>query len=928
MRFEQHGVDNRSQGETDMPRTERPLASEDTELGGFAADLRKLRDKAGKPSYRELASRAHYSAATLSDAAGGKKLPTLAVTLAYVRACDGDEQEWEQRWRAIAAPPDPTGEAPYVGLMAFQQEDAGRFFGREKLTAKLVDLVASRPLVGVFGASGSGKSSLLRAGLLPHLDNAVIYTPGVHPLDECAVRLAQATGESAVVLRSELTEPAALGLLARQHDLVLVIDQFEEIFTLCGPEQRDWFVQALVAAPRVVIGVRADFYGHIGRHPELVEALEGAQLLVGPMTTDELRRAIVEPARHVGATVESALVTRLVADVAGQAAALPLVQHALVETWHRRRGMTLSLVGYEQAGGVDHAIARTAEAVYSQLTPGQQQTARRTFLRLIALGEGTEDTKRRAVREDLDADVLERLANARLVTLSEQHAELTHEALIRSWPRLRDWIAEDRNALRVHHQLTEAAAAWGGDRDLLYKGVRLAQAGELSQDSLSEPERAFLSASQADGRRRARTVRVVVSVLSVLVLLLAGTVVFAAVKAQEATQQRNDAWAGRAATEVMRLVPTDPMKAARLALAAYAVTPAPVTRDAVLNADAARQARTVTRGPDAGFLTMSTDGAFFIAVNGRGPATVVHRSDDPREADPQLGDQVIQVVLTTDDRRLFTFETSGEVRIWDITDPRKPKQLGKLSLPENGRGLSVNRDGTLATATVFVGGGPQRQVHLWDLRDPARPQESRLPESVVLAAALAPSGREMAVLVREDSVQRPLLELWDLTNGGRHIRTRVTVPDDSIDVVISNGGTQVAVATGTGITVWDVTGTNEPAVRATVPRPSDYTREFAFSADDRQIAVQNQSTVDVWDITGKGEAVMAGSFGGFRGIADGLRYREREKAFNVVDGQPSTWSLSTDLAKVKFGLCRERTIVLTDEEWRRYFPDVERVPVC
>ncbi|WP_143467183.1 helix-turn-helix domain-containing protein, partial [Lentzea kentuckyensis] len=420
-----------------MPRTERPLDSEDTELGSFAADLRKLRDKAGKPSYRTLASRAHYSAATLSDAAGGRKLPSLAVTLAYVKACDGDEQEWEQRWRAIAAPPEPTGEAPYVGLQAFQQEDAARFFGREKLTAKLVELTSARPFVGVFGASGSGKSSLLRAGLLPHLERALIFTPGVQPLDECAVRIAQVTGDSAVVLSSELTDPAALGLIARQHDLVLVIDQFEEIFTLCGPAQRDWFVQALVSAPHVVIGVRADFYGHIGRHPELVEALEGAQLLVGPMTTDELRRAIVEPALHVGAAVETALVTRLVADVAGQAAVLPLVQHVLAETWHRRRGMTLTLVGYEEAGGVEHAIARTAEAVYSQLTEEQRQTARRIFLRLIALGEGTEDTKRRATRADLDAEVLEHLANARLVTLTEHHAELTHEALIRSWPRLR-----------------------------------------------------------------------------------------------------------------------------------------------------------------------------------------------------------------------------------------------------------------------------------------------------------------------------------------------------------------------------------------------------------------------------------------------------------------------------------------------------------
>ncbi|MEV6242791.1 helix-turn-helix domain-containing protein [Lentzea sp. NPDC051838] len=914
-----------------MPRTERPLDSEDTELGRFAADLRKLRDKAGKPSYRELASRAHYSAATLSDAASGKKLPSLAVTLAYVKACDGDVREWEQRWRDIAAPPEPRGEAPYVGLKAFEKEDADRFFGREKLTAKLVDLVTTRPFTGVFGASGSGKSSLLRAGLLPKLGNTLIFTPGVQPQDECAVRLAQATGDSAVVLHSELTDPAALGLIARQHDLTLVVDQFEEIFTLAGPEQRDWFVQALANAPRVVIGVRADFYGHIGRHPELVEALEGGQLLVGPMTTDELRRAIIEPAQHVGATVESALVTRLVADVAGQAAALPLVQHALVETWQRRRGMTLSLVGYEEAGGVDHAIARTAEAVYEKLTHRQQLTARRTFLRLIALGEGTEDTKRRASREDLDAEVLEHLANARLVTLTEHHAELTHEALIRSWPRLRDWIAEDRDALRVHHQLTVAAAEWKGDRDLLYKGARLAQAEELSQHTLSDPERAFLTASQADGRRRARRVRVVVSILSVLVLLLAGTVVFAAVKADEATQQRNDALAGRAATEVMRLVPTDPLKAARLALAAYAVTPGPATRDAVLNADAARMTRAVSFGAQTlgRNLSMATNSEFLIGTDGIRPATILAGWNDQGARPPAMGDKVSQAVLTNDDRRVITVEESGGARIWDVSDPRSPKQLGAFSLHGTGHALSVNRDGTVAAEVVLRDGDPQGrgQAFIWDLRDPARPLETPWPYMSVFSAAVAPSGDDVALLIRDEKERVVHVEVLDLRNGGKHIRTWWKVPDETRVVAISNNGRLLAGWTGSGLTIWDIS-TNEPTVWGTVPRAEADTRAFEFSADDERLAVQSSATVDVWDISKKGEATTAGSFGGFRGSAQGLRYRDREQAFSVIDDQPAGWSLQTDLAKVKRGLCRERTIELTDDEWRRYFPGVKRVPVC
>ncbi|MGW6933186.1 nSTAND1 domain-containing NTPase [Lentzea sp. NPDC054927] len=916
-----------------MPRTERPLDSKDSELGGFAADLRKLRDKAGKPSYRALASRAHYSAATLSDAAGGKKLPSLAVTLAYVKACDGDEQEWEQRWRAIAAPPDPTGEAPYVGLKAFQKEDADRFFGREKLTAKLVELTSARPFVGVFGASGSGKSSLLRAGLLPSLTNALIFTPGVHPLDECAVRLAQATGESAVAFRSELADPAALGLLARQHDLVLVIDQFEEVFTLCGPEQRDWFVQALVSAPRVVIGVRADFYGHIGRHPELVEALEGSQLLVGPMTTDELRRAIVEPAQHVGATVETALVTRLVADVAGQAAALPLVQHALVETWRRRRGMTLSLVGYEEAGGVEHAIARTAEAVYEQLSPEQRQTAQRTFLRLIALGEGTEDTKRRANREGLDAEVVERLATARLVTLTEQHAELTHEALIRSWPRLRDWIAEDREALRVHHQLTEAAAEWGGDRDLLYKGARLAQASELSPDSLTEPERVFLTASQADGRRRVRRTRVVVSVLSVLVLLLGGTVVFAAAKAQEATQQRNDALAGRAATEVMRLLPTDPSQAARLALAAYAVTPTLATQDAVLNADAARW-NSYTAGqqmlswPNVGRLSLSTRGEFYLDVFASGVTSAALRFRGQDQDDPviSIGDRVISALLSDDDRRAFTVEAAGEVQIWDTTDPSKPKKLGVFAgAPTN---LYVSADGTTAVGVFMIDGDhPQRRTKVWDLRDPAQPREIAVPGENVSSAAVSPSGREVVLLRDDNSTNTSAAEIWVVDGERPRQRASIPLPGNPLQLVVGRTGGALAVQYSRELVVWSITDGHQPSEWWKLPMSSPYAT-VVFGRDDRMIAVQTDASVEVWPVGVTGTDVRAGSFGGFRGAISALRYREREDAFAVVDGVPSIWSLRTDFEKVVRGLCRDREVELSDEDWAKYFPDIKRVPVC
>src|SRR4051812_13005822 len=294
-----------------MPRSERPLDAGDTPLLRFAADLRALRTHAGNPPYRELSRLAHYSTAVLCDAAGGRKLPSRAVTLAFVTACGGDTTEWAVRWREVAdllasERPEPASEsAPYPGLAAFEISDADRFFGRDDLLAELLEQVRAHRFVGVFGASGSGKSSLLRAGLAAQASgHVVVMTPGAAPLAECAVRLAALTGDSAVALHAELTADRAnlhlrisQALAESPEDLVLVVDQFEEIFTLA--DDPDPFIEALVHAAttersrvRVVLGVRADFFGHCGSIPALRDALRDRTVLVGAMTPDELREAV------------------------------------------------------------------------------------------------------------------------------------------------------------------------------------------------------------------------------------------------------------------------------------------------------------------------------------------------------------------------------------------------------------------------------------------------------------------------------------------------------------------------------------------------------------------------------------------------------------------------------------------------------------
>jgi hypothetical protein len=381
-----------------VPRQERPLESEETPLLRFAGDLRRLRRRAGLPTYRELGRRTNYSAAALSEAVSGRRLPSLAVTVAFVRACDGDADEWTDRWRELAAAQqgaDGETPVPYVGLAAYQVEDADRFFGRAALTEALLTLVDERPFVGVFGASGAGKSSLLRAGLIARTRRtALVLTPGADPITELAVAVAGLIDEPAGRVREDLaTDPEALRgwLMKASDEVLLVVDQLEEAFTLCDETSRHWLVRALTstAGPhvRVVIGVRADFYGHCARHPELVTALHRAQVLVGPMSTEELRSAITEPAARAGASLETALVARLISDVAGQPAALPLASHALAETWRRRRGLLLTLTGYEDVGGIEHALARTAERTFDELAEEDRGAARRLFLRLVVPGD-------------------------------------------------------------------------------------------------------------------------------------------------------------------------------------------------------------------------------------------------------------------------------------------------------------------------------------------------------------------------------------------------------------------------------------------------------------------------------------------------------------------------------------------------------------
>jgi hypothetical protein len=529
-----------------MPRGERPLDTDDEVLSQFAGDLRRLREKAGSPPYRQLGKRAHYSAGTLSDAAGGRKLPTRAVALAYVRACDGPVAEWDRRWHEVAAElsrrrraaPGSAGEPPYRGLAAFGAGDAGRFFGREDVVDLLRGRLAEARFLVVSGPSGSGVTSVLRAGLVPRVRQpVVVLRPGRRPLEECAARLAALTGTPAVRLRAEFAaDPGHLHLRIRQAlppeaEFLLVVDQFEEVFT-AEAEERAWFFAALARAAqtpaRVVLGLRADFADACVRHPALAELTRNALIPLEPLTAGQVRAALVRPAADAGRGLENALVATLMAEVARQPGALPFVTEALRRTWQATQGVTLTLAAYEATGGITATLAGAAEAVYGRLAPAEQAEARSLFLRLVGFGDGTPDTRRHVPHAELDpTPVVTQFVQSRLVTAGRTGLDLAHDAVIDGWPRLRGWLAADRDALRIHRRLTGATGLWeAADREpaVLFRGRQLDEAlmwAKRADARPNAPERRFLRASVelrtageiADRRRRRLSVATALTAL-------------------------------------------------------------------------------------------------------------------------------------------------------------------------------------------------------------------------------------------------------------------------------------------------------------------------------------------------------------------------------------------------------------------------------
>ncbi|ONI82939.1 hypothetical protein ALI144C_17955 [Actinosynnema sp. ALI-1.44] len=679
-----------------------------------------------------------------------------------------------------------TDHCPYPGLRSFDTGDGQWFFGREQSTRDLFarlsrQRAASGPLM-VVGASGAGKSSLLRAGLLAaHAGNAapqLAMTPGERPIGTLAARLAPFLRADPNRLAWQIYEqPASFGAMCRaavahaDAPMLIVVDQAEELFTQCAdPREREAFVTALAHAwpARVVVATRADFVEHFISLEALKPSLD-APFVLGPMTAKELARVVTGPAEAAGLELEPGLVDRLITDVGAgdDLGALPRLAHALRETWRNRQGNRLTLAGYQQTGGVDRAVALTADSMYARLNEYDRHALRAAVLRMVTLLDGGGIARRWARRAEVPNRVVESLVAARLVTIDRDHVQLAHDALLTAWPRLREWVAEDRQGLLVRQQLGVAVAGWqtsGRDRSDVYRGARLAAATEWAagRTDLTPDERMFLRASDRERRRRTRRLQGLSAGLAVLLVaaLVAGAL--ALIARNEAEQGRQDALSRQKAAESRAEAEVNPVGALRKAVEGWHANPTTEARGALLSAplitypsafsSGLSNVSTVDVSPDGGLIAIgSGDGKFVLwdtrarkavdtGITVRGFVSVVRFSPDGK-------------LLATSDIDRDGDVGSSSVRTWDVASG---KQVARLTgdLPAIGQ-LAWRPDGK-AIAALSLHQDDTRGVAEWDPRTGKllRP----LAKGVVNPSSISYSttGDRLAIGRGDGSV-----ELWD-----------------------------------------------------------------------------------------------------------------------------------------------------------------------
>jgi len=759
---------------------------------------------------------------------------------------------------------------PYQGLVPYDVDDNDGFFGRDADVATCLRRLGDVGVVVVVGPSGSGKSSLVRAGVAAALRRdgrrIQVVTPGAHPTD-------------------------ALTTVHRSQ--VLVVDQCEEAVTLCtDPREVTAFFDALAGRDQLVVALRADRMGAVASHPGFARVVERGLHLLNPMTSQDLRACIAGPANQAGLLLEPGLVDLLLREVEDEPGALPLLSHALRETWAHREGRTLTVAGYQATGGIRAAVARTADDVWSALDPDQQRVTHDLMLRLVGTGAEGEPVRRRVPRRLLATDreheqVVERLVAARLVTSDEGGLQIAHEALARAWPRLQDWLAEDAQGQQVRHHLSASAEAWDGlgrpDSEL-YRGVRLAQAvdwRDRTGPDLTPVERDFLDASrrQVDAELRAareraereaaarhRTRRLAAGLAAVLVLALAAAGLattqwrVAQRERSVATAREHDASARELAAAAVSNLEVDPERSLLLAMAAIDETRSvngTVVPEAV---EALHRAVTTPRvvmsesgSGWGGRLDWSPAGVLgspegvFVTEGPEGTGRVNIRDAETRTRVYSFvghdGD-VTDVDLSPDGSKLATTGDDGVLNVWQLS-------TGELLARVRGEGIasgpSFSADGT-TVAAAWSGNEPA--VRVLDLASHRVVWTHRIPAAA--DTALNPDGTRIAVATDGEKGA-----VFDLQTGRREFELEAG-GDGGIpgQVAWSPDGRYIATTSDAPL-IYTSSGT----ILQVLPRPTGWPTGLAWSprpssspGRDRLVTGGSEGTAKVWDVSPHGAA--------------------------------------------------------------------------
>jgi WD40 repeat protein/transcriptional regulator with XRE-family HTH domain len=857
----------------------------------FAEALTALRLRSGL-TVRELARRLDTPTATIGDYFSGRHLPgpaQLPLFQALLHECgvaEGDVEDWVAALTRVRQNSDgriARGPAPYRGLEPFGVDDAGLFFGREAATRELLARLAGAfeshpsevawPLM-VIGPSGSGKSSLLRAGLAARVAAGALD-------DGLPCRVTVGTP-------AEL-EPDALTAHAGTYRRLVVIDQFEEVFAAPAQERKRLLASLAAVRPHhtaVVAALRADFYAAASGEPALLPALRRSQMLIGPMTANELSAAIVEPARSVGAEVDPALVEVLLADLAPGdpegfahgSGALPLLSHALLATWQRAPHSRLTVADYKAAGGLQGAVSQSAELVYGELTPVEQELTRRVFCRLVRVDDDGPFTRRRVARrelaeltaedgedEQISARVLDRFIAARLLTAGTDTVEISHESLLVAWPRLAAWLARDRAGLRLHRQLTQSANAWAdadGDDQQLLRGTRLQAIAEWASDpdhrsELNETERRFLarSAERAEAERtaerrrtrRAQQAAALIASLAVAAIVLAVVTLNAR---QSAIHARDQSLSRQVAVEATSLAVSNPSLAMQLAVSAFRISPTTQATSALIDASAGEMPTRILGPIGSTLLAVDGDGGLMAVIPSNTSQGRLYRTGATLRrpvgtfTTGPAGGTTYAAALSADGRLLATGTASGAVTLWNLSTPARPVVIAKLSVHGAVDGLAFAPDGLRLAAAV--GSGALAQWSLSGASDPvALPSLTVSGRPSLTAVAYAPNGRTIAAVGAGGA-----LAAWNLAASPARLEARLTVAATQMTTVAYSPDGRTLVAGAQDLTLWHWRVRSDGAPSSTA-QPlhgfANWIDSLAFSHDGRYVAAgSSDNTVRIW----------------------------------------------------------------------------------